>query len=121
MVNGLDGEPVPPPHGENLLPAFANDVTVPRESLWWFHSGNRAGRVGGWKLVSEGKGAWELYDLRKDRGETHDLARELPEKARELEQVWNRRLEEFTALAKKDAPAAPARSARRARGAQTLR
>jgi arylsulfatase len=28
--------------------AFAKDVTVERESLWWLHEGNKAIRVGDW-------------------------------------------------------------------------
>ena len=31
-------------------------------------------RDGQWKLVSRHPGAWELYDMRHDRTELHDLA-----------------------------------------------
>ena len=32
--------------------------------LWWLHEGNRALRVGDWKIVAAGKDSpWELYDL----------------------------------------------------------
>ena len=70
--------------------------------LWWFHSGNRAIRVGDMKLVSEGQGgAWELYDLsRRPRRIQKPHGLELPERARELEQLWQSRLEEFRALEK---------------------
>jgi arylsulfatase A-like enzyme len=106
----IEGEPVPPSPGKSLVPVFAKDGGVSRDYLWWYHSGNRAIRVGDWKLVSTGEeGPWELYDLRTDRSESHDLAASRPEKARELAAAWTARLEEFRVLAAKDAPPAPAK------------
>jgi arylsulfatase len=67
--------------------------------LWWLHEGNRAVRVGNWKLVAAKDEPWELYDLKTDRAEQHNLAASLPAKAKELEQVWQRQTDQFTALA----------------------
>ena len=68
--------PAPASPGLSLVPAFARDGTVKHEELWWQHEGNRAIRVGDWKLVAAGRdGPWELYDLASDRTETKDLAR----------------------------------------------
>jgi arylsulfatase A-like enzyme len=100
----LQGKPVPPLPGRSLVPAFVSDRKVSREDLWWLHEGNRAVRVGDWKLVAAAKGPWELYDLKLDRCETTDLAARHPEKVRELEALWKRRMEEFRALALKDLP-----------------
>ncbi len=95
----------PPLPGRSLVPLFAKDGTVVRESIWWLHEGNRALRVGDWKIVAAGKNSpWELYDLSKDRSETRNLATEKPEKVRELVALWTRQFEEYAALAKKDAP-----------------
>lgn len=99
-----NGEPIPPAPGLSLLPAFAADVAIERDSLWWLHEGNRAVRVGDWKLVAAKGRPWELYDLSTDRAESHDLAAEQPTKAKELEAEWNRRTDEFSALAKLTAP-----------------
>jgi arylsulfatase len=100
-----EGKPVPPAPGVSLAPIFAKDGAVPRDSLWWLHEGNRALRVGDWKIVAAGKdGPWELYDLRSDRSETQDLARERPEKVRELAALWAKRLADYAALAAEDAP-----------------
>jgi arylsulfatase len=97
-----NGQPVPPPPGTSLAALFDRDSGVVREYLWWQHEGNRAVRVGDWKLVAAGNEApWELYDLSIDRGESRNLAGERPEKAAELEKVWKERLEEFRALALK--------------------
>jgi arylsulfatase len=96
-----NGAPAPP--GLSLVPAFAREGTVKHDELWWQHEGNRAIRVGDWKLVAAGKdAAWELYDLATDRTETKDLARTQPDKVRELERRWQERRDEFAAIARKD-------------------
>ena len=75
--------------GRSLVPAFANQP-IEREALYWEHEGNAAIRVGDLKLVRAGRdGPWELYDLKADRTEQHDLASSQPEKASELESKWN--------------------------------
>jgi arylsulfatase len=95
------GEPIPEAPGRSLVPAFAKDETIARDSLWWLHEGNRAVRVGDWKLVAAKGDAWELYDLKNDRAEQHNLAHELPARAKELEQVWQKQTDDFSELAKK--------------------
>jgi arylsulfatase len=104
-----EGEPIPAAPGKSLAAAFAKDVTIERGLLWWLHEGNRAIRVGDWKLVAAKDTPWELYDLRTDRAESHDLATAQPEKAKELEALWNQKLEEMSELAGKTAPQGPAR------------
>ncbi len=94
---------VPAPPGKSLVPTFTCDRSVTHEELWWQHEGNRALRVGDWKIVAAGKdAAWELYNLKTDRTETHDLAHEQPEKVRELSALWLRRHDEFGALARQE-------------------
>ena len=93
-----------PAPGRSLVPAFHQDVTVDRDFLWWLHEGNRAIRVGNWKLVAAKNDLWELYDLSDDRSESHNLAQERSEKAKELEDLWNRQLEAMSRLAAKTAP-----------------
>ena len=98
-----EGQPVPPPPGRSLVPAFSKDGSVSRDYLWWYHEGNRAIRIGDWKLVAAGqKGPWELYDLSTDRTETQNLVAQYPNKARELEHAWNKHADEFRALANAD-------------------
>lgn len=102
-----NGEPVPSAPGKSLVPAFTTDAAIARESLWWLHEGNRALRVGDWKIVAVGKdNPWELYDLGTDRSETKNLAAEMPEKVRALAAQWARETEAQSALARKDAPPA---------------
>jgi arylsulfatase A-like enzyme len=101
------GQPVPPAPGKSLVPVFAKDESVSHDYFWWFHDGNRAIRIGDWKLVADHKKPWELYDLHADRSETRNLATEQPERVKQLEQAWTRHLDEFRTLATKDLPAAP--------------
>jgi arylsulfatase len=99
------GRPVPPAPGKSLVPVFAKDGTVTHDSLWWLHEGNRALRVGNWKIVAAGKSSpWELYDFASDRSETRNLAGEHPDKVRELAAIWTRQFEEYRALAARDLP-----------------
>ena len=93
------GSPVPPPHGKSLVPVFAHDGTLQHDYFWWCHVGNRALRVGNWKIVACKDGPWELYDLDNDRSETQNLAAVQPESLRELERVWSKLADEFCALA----------------------
>ena len=91
----LDGKPVPAPAGKSLVPVFAKDRSVSHDYFWWYHDGNRAVRVGDWKLVADHQKPWELYDLRTDRSESKDLAAQQPDRVKELAAIWAKRAEEF--------------------------
>jgi arylsulfatase len=84
----FNGNPIRPMEGRSLVPAFG-DKPVAREAIYWEHEGNAAVRQGDLKLVRRGReGSWELYDLKSDRTEQHDLASNRPEKAKELAALW---------------------------------
>jgi arylsulfatase len=100
-MRDFGAEPIPPAPGKSLVPALAKDVSIDREILWWLHEGNRAVRVGDWKLVAAKGEPWELYDLSSDRAEERDLAAQMPAKVEELAQIWQRQTDGFTELAKK--------------------
>jgi arylsulfatase len=87
----------PPRPGRSLAAAFTSDVPIARDHLYFHHEGNRALRVGDWKLVSfqENKDAWELYDLGTDRAEMNDLAARHPDRVKEMEARWKALTEEF--------------------------
>ncbi len=96
----LDGQPVPRTPGRSLAGAFAKDIGIARDSLWWLHEGNRAVRVGDWKLVAAKGDPWHLYDLETDRAEQHNLAGQMPDKVSELERAWQEQTDQFTDLAR---------------------
>lgn len=88
------GVPVAP--GKSLVPLFARDGGMQHDSLWWCHEGNRALRMGNWKIVAAGETSpWELYELSRDRSETRNLAAQQPARVRELAAEWLRQSDEY--------------------------
>ena len=87
----------PPRPGRSLVPAFEKDVEVPHDFIYFHHEGNRALRVGSWKLVSyqENKDAWELYDLKTDRAEMNDVSSRYPERVKEMAARWTSLTEQY--------------------------
>jgi len=84
------GPAAPPLPGRSLVPAWTRDGSVSREFLFFHHEGNRALRMGYWKLVSarEDGNIWQLFDLAKDRGEQVDLAPQHPALVRSMAAKW---------------------------------
>ena len=103
-----NGQTIQPMEGKSLLPAFSNE-DLQREALYWEHEGNRAVRMGKWKLISKASKQhsfvwdktnelaienWELFDMEKDRTEMNDVAasnRELVEKMAAMWLAWAKR------------------------------
>jgi arylsulfatase A-like enzyme len=84
------GHTITPAEGMSLLPLLNGTPgsDSPR-TLFWEHEGNAAVRVGDMKLVRAGyKGRWELYDMKADRTEMHDLAAKKAELTAELAAKW---------------------------------
>ncbi len=89
-----NGHDIPPMEGQSLLPLIeGSDEQVHKKPIFWEHEGNKAVRLGNYKLVMEWKGKdknhWELYDMSKDRSEEHDIASEHPEKVKEMTAQWD--------------------------------
>jgi arylsulfatase len=82
------GKSIQPLEGVSLDPLFNGGPIARAQPLFWEHEGNRAVRSEQWKLVSKHPGGWELYNMSTDRTETKDVAREMPERVRELSAVW---------------------------------
>lgn len=98
----LAGAPsLPESPGISLSPTFSGS-DLDRDTLWWFHDGHKAIRIGDWKAVAPIAEPWELYDLSTDRGESLDLAIPQAEKLKELVATWNEKMDEFTEFAKRD-------------------
>lgn len=63
--------------GKSLLPVLfeAQDTVQRSDGLFWERAGNRAARIGKWKLVSTYPSyKWELYNLEADPTERNDIA-----------------------------------------------
>jgi arylsulfatase len=92
------GNSIQPVEGVSLVPCFGDD-TLGREAIFWEHEGNRAVRMGDWKLVAKGiDGPWELYDMRTDRTELNDLSKRLPERVQEMAAMWQEYAERANVL-----------------------
>jgi arylsulfatase len=74
--------------GTSLVPAFAGDDIHREKPIYWEHEGNRALRDGKWKLVMKYKGPWELYDMKADRTERHNVIDKEPDVAKKLIADW---------------------------------
>jgi arylsulfatase B len=93
----LAGRPLPREQvdGVNLVPYLTGrSPDRPHSEIFW-RTGNRtAVRVGDWKLVRNpprgSTGAWELYDLAHDIGEAKNLIDRHPQRAEELQAIWQR-------------------------------
>jgi arylsulfatase A-like enzyme len=92
------GQKVQPMEGRSLAPAFSGKK-IERDTLFWEHEGNRALRIGDWKLVAKGPaGPWELYDLSRDRTEMRDLMTTEPARGKEMIATWTRLAERTHAI-----------------------
>jgi arylsulfatase len=91
-----DSADVAPLQGRTLAPILEGADTAvrgPEDWLGWELFGNRALRLGDWKAVwlcpPFGPGAWQLFDLEADPGETVDLAAARPEILDRLTGLWD--------------------------------
>ncbi len=89
--NRYQGRAVEPMSGVSILPLLKGEKVAER-----VHGGELFGkrfvRQGDWKLVHMpkpwGSSDWQLFDLRSDLAERHDLSGKHPEKVAELQQLW---------------------------------
>ena len=85
----VKGKKIIPMQGVSLQPAFSGNKFKRENPIFWEHEGNRAIRIGKWKLVAKGaNGAWELYNLNEDRSELNDLSQKYPERANQMAEKW---------------------------------
>lgn len=83
------GRKMTPLAGRSILPAVTGTGPLEPRPYFWEHSGNRAVRVGDFKLVADNDSPWELYNLANDRTELHDLAAANPDQVAALEKRYD--------------------------------
>jgi arylsulfatase len=85
-----NGKEIVPLKGKSLVPVFQGNQRKGHNALFWEHEGNRAVRIGDWKLVSKyPEDSWELYDLSSDRSEIEDLSFQYPEKVDSMRSAYD--------------------------------
>ncbi len=105
----FNGNAITPSVGQSLVPLLTGEGSFSPRPLYWEHEGNAAIRVGDEKLVRLGaRGNWELFDMKRDRTEQHDLAAEQPDKVAVLAKQWRQWAKSANVL-----PKPPAKSPRR--------
>lgn len=88
--------------GVSLVNEFSALPSADHSSIWWFHDGHKAVRVGDYKAVAPLNQSWELYNLAVDRNESNDLAIVQPDKLRELITAWDAQYDRSWELATSD-------------------
>jgi arylsulfatase/uncharacterized sulfatase len=90
------GQPIEPLAGRSLVPVLTGAATGTRsatDAIGYELSGNSAYFLGDLKLVRNlppvGDGAWHLYDLRADPGETRDLQQQRPDVFKALQAAYD--------------------------------
>jgi len=84
-----EGRSILPLEGSSLLPILAGKTRPHPTPIFWEHEGNRAVRLGEWKLVAHDRQKWELYNMETDRTELTNLAASRPEKVKELAGLYD--------------------------------
>ncbi len=75
--------------GVSIVPTLMGQIDRQpcHEYLYWGDPEKTGIRLGDWKAVRVGGGAWEVYDLATDLGETTDLSGSHPEIVAEIETI----------------------------------
>ncbi len=90
------GLAIQPAEGESFLPALRDPHWQREKPLYWEHEGNRAIRIGEWKMVSKHPGDWELYNMMEDRTELNNLGASETQRVRVMRglyEAWAQRCE----------------------------
>lgn len=81
-------EVLDPLDGRSIMPLTRGMEQDKNRAYYWEHEGNRAVRVGDWKLVSLHKKDWELYNLKVDPYEMNNVVDLHPDKKKQLLQKY---------------------------------
>ena len=90
----FNGNKIKKHSGKSLTPIFkGSKEQIHKEPIFWEHEGNKAVRLGDYKLVQDWeKGIddnWELYNISKDRTEQNNLIDLLPDKSKEMISMYD--------------------------------
>ncbi len=84
----FDGHALKPLEGKSLVAVLSGESSLPDRPLYFEHMGKGGVIEGNWKLVRFRNQPWELYNLKEDRSETHNLAEEFLEQLKTLQSKY---------------------------------
>jgi len=85
------GNAIDPHESLSLVPILQGKSNDRHHPYFFNHSSTHAVVKGDFKIVREGKGAWALYNLAKERTEITNLAARHPEVVEEMAGLWEAR------------------------------
>lgn len=81
-------KPILPLPGTSLTPVI-DGKQLPSRPIFFEHEGNRAVRLGKWKIVwTNYEKRWELYNIDADRSELNDLAGSFSGRVKKMDTLW---------------------------------
>lgn len=84
-----NGKKILPLAGTSLAPVL-DGKKLPHRPIFFEHEGNRALRLGKWKIVwTNYQKQWELYNIDADRSELNDLANRHPDRVKKMDALWH--------------------------------
>ena len=94
-----EGRAIQPMSGISMLSVLMGTGSMPSDRIVADELlGKRLVRKGEWKIVHMptpwGTGGWQLYNIRQDPSENHDLAAQYPDKVAELTAHWDQYVED---------------------------
>ncbi len=78
------GKEQPPLTGRSFASILTQNAVLPPRTLYFQLFANMAVVDGGWRMVTAYGEPWQLYDLTRDRTETHDVAASNPDRMKHM-------------------------------------
>ena len=100
----INNHPVQSFEGKSFAPYLVNHLEDKKKSkrpLFWQHENHAAVRLGDWKLVTvndRNSLKWELYNIKKDRAEEHNLFNKHSAIGYKMKQMWQHWAERVNAI-----------------------
>jgi arylsulfatase len=96
----FNGQEIKPIQGTSLLPVLQGEKIIREKPIFWEWNRGQALYSEGFKIVRHGnERPWDLYNLETDPTETRNLAKEMPDKVRELDGIfrdWKSEMNEYS-------------------------
>ncbi|MDT0677898.1 arylsulfatase [Autumnicola musiva] len=88
----FQGRYIKPTVGKSIMPILKRgDNQNSQKDYFWEHFGAAALRSGDWKIVRlDAQSEWNLYNLKQDRTEVHNLSYQYPQRLNLMKEQWEK-------------------------------